>query len=312
MKFVTLNTEQKMPIIGLGTWKSEAGKVYQAIRWAIKLGYRHFDCAQIYGNQQEIGAALRDAIKEDGIKREELFITSKIWNDAHLKDDVLPATNKILEELQLEYLDLLLMHWPVAQKKGVMMPRSDDDVISLEKAPIEDTWREMEKAQHQNLTKSIGVSNFGINRLSALIEKSEIIPAVNQVESHPFLMQNELIQWCKQNNIVVTAYSPLGSGDRSYKSDDEPNLIGNEVIKSIAQKNNISEAQVLLAWQMQRGVVVIPKSTSEEHLRDNLSAIMVSLDNRDIEDIDNIGINYRYINAKAFSFGEYTEDYIFS
>ena len=109
MKFVTLNTEQKMPLVGLGTWKSEAGKVYQAIRWAIKLGYRHFDCAQIYDNQIEVGAALRDAINEDGIKREELFITSKIWNDAHLKDDVLPAINKILEELQLDYLDLLIL-----------------------------------------------------------------------------------------------------------------------------------------------------------------------------------------------------------
>lgn len=312
MKFVTLNTEQKMPLVGLGTWKSEAGKVYQAIRWAIKLGYRHFDCAQIYDNQIEVGAALRDAINEDGIKREELFITSKIWNDAHLKDDVLPAINKILEELQLDYLDLLLMHWPIAQKKGVNIPQSDDDVISLENAPIEDTWKEMEKAQHQNLTKSIGVSNFGINRLSALVEKSEIIPAVNQVESHPFLPQNELITWCKQNNIVVTAYSPLGSNDRIYKANNEPNLLKNELIQNIAQKNNISEAQVLLAWQIQRNVVVIPKSTNEKHLKDNLAAIMVTLDNKDIEDINNIGINYRYIKADAFSFGEYTNDYIFS
>lgn len=312
MKYITLNTEQKMPVIGLGTWKSASGEVYQAIRWALKLGYTHFDCAQIYKNQEEIGAALHDAMAEDGIKREDLFITSKIWNDAHAPQDVIPAVKRILAELRLEYLDLLLMHWPVAQRKGTEVPQSAADVISLKEEPLELTWAEMEKAQRQGLAKAIGVSNFGPENLSLLLEKGEIAPAVNQVESHPYLQQTELLEFCRKNNIALTAYSPLGSSDRAYKAADEPSLLKDPTVQEVAERNNITPAQVLLGWQIERGVIVIPKSTREEHMRQNLAALSVELDAEDMKKIDAIVSKYRYITGQSFAYGDYTPETIFA
>lgn len=311
MKYITLNNEQKMPIIGLGTWKSAPGEVYQAIRWALKLGYAHFDCAQIYGNQPEIGAALHDAFAEDGIKREDLFITSKIWNDAHEKAEVMPAIKQILSELQLDYLDLLLMHWPVAQKKGTTIPQSAEDVVSLHEVPLELTWAEMENAYNQGICRAIGTSNFGMKNLRNLIEKGSVVPAVNQVESHPYLPQKELGEFCRQNNIALTAYSPLGSADRQNKNNNEPSLLQDSVINEIAEHNNVTAAQILLAWQIQRDVIVIPKSTKEEHLRQNMAASVIELDNADMQKIADISTRYRYIDGTAFAYGDYTAETIF-
>lgn len=303
MKNITLNTEQEMPIIGLGTWRSEAGQVYQAIRWAIKLGYRHIDCAYIYGNEAEIGQAIKDAINEGDIKRKELFITSKLWNDAHGKADVRPALLKTLKDLQLDYLDLYLMHWPVAQKKDVMMPQSDADMIPLSELPIELTWAEMEKAHQDGLVKAIGVSNFGIKRLSSLLEKAEIVPAVNQVECHPLLQQNELIDFCKKNNIAVTAYSPLGSQHGA----NEPSVLNNEVIKKMATRLKITPAQLVLAWLMNRGVIVIPKSVHMERLKENYASQIVELDETDMEQIATLDEGYRFIDGAIFEYGGYTK-----
>ena len=185
MKSVILNNEVKMPIMGLGTWKADKNSVYTTIRWALKLGYNHIDTAFIYDNEEEIGQALFDAMKEDGIKRQDLFVVTKLWNNYHLKEDVSEALNESLERLKLNYVDLFLMHWPVAQKKESIMPLEDDDMLSLSQAPIIDTWREMEALYHKGLAKAIGVSNFGVLRLKKLMEEAEINPMVNQVECHP-------------------------------------------------------------------------------------------------------------------------------
>jgi diketogulonate reductase-like aldo/keto reductase len=211
MKTVTLNTDAQMPVIGLGTFLSSVGEVYKAVRWALKVGYRHIDCASIYDNQSEVGQALHDAIKEDGIKREELFITSKLWNDAHNIDDVKPACEQTLNELKLDYLDLYLMHWPVAQKKGTQMPKVNEDWVSLDEVPLWETYSEMEKLYNQGICKAIGVSNFNEEKLGKLISKTQVVPAVNQVECHPLLNQKDLINYCSENNISVTATFTSGN-----------------------------------------------------------------------------------------------------
>lgn len=302
MKSVKLNNEAEMPIIGLGTWQSKPGEVYQAIRWAIKLGYHHIDCAPIYGNEKEIGQALHDAVKEGDIKRENLFVTSKLWNDSHAKADVLPALKQTLEDLQLEYLDLYLMHWPVAQKKGVSMPSSDADMISLKNLPLETTWAAMEEVYQKGLVKAIGVSNFSQEKLSHLIEKATIVPSVNQVESHPFLQQNELLDYCRKNMIALTAYSPLGSGE--HKSG--LNLMENDVIKEIAQRLKVSSAQVMLAWQINRGVISIPKSIHNERIKENFASQSIELDEEDMKKIASLDKKHRFINGDIFAKGDYT------
>lgn len=312
MKYVQLNTEQQMPIIGLGTWKSAPGEVYQAVRWALKLGYTHFDCASVYGNQAEIGQALHDAFKEDNLKRENLFITSKLWNDSHAPEDVRPELEQTLKDLQLDYLDLWLMHWPVAQKHGIGMPRSENDVVSLNQIPLELTWAEMEKAYQEGLVKAIGTSNFGPKNLQLIIDKGQIAPAVNQVECHPYLQQNELLDFCRKNMIAVTAYSPLGSSDRAVKHDNEPQLLAEPVINQIADKLKATPAQIILAWQMNRGVIVIPKSVHENHMKENMAAITIELDENDMAEIAKLDRGYRFIDGQNFSFGDYSTETIFA
>ena len=308
MKYVKLNTGANIPAIGLGTWKSNNGEVYHAIRWALKLGYNHFDCADIYGNQEEIGQAFSDAFKEDNLKREDIFVTSKLWNNAHNPQDVLPALKQTLNELKLDYLDLWLIHWPVAQKKGTLVPTNDDDMISLQELPLSLTYKEMEKAQKDGLVKAIGVSNFGKNNLQHIIDECEIIPAVNQIELHPYLQQKELIEFCKKNMITITAYSPLGSG----KHLNEPNVLEDKIIKEIAQKLNITPAQVILSWHINQEIAVIPKSVHESRLRENIAALNILLDNDDIKKISSLNKNHRYIDGKAFAYKDYIAEQIFA
>ena len=294
MKTVTLNSGFEMPIIGLGTFLSSAGEVYKAVRWALKVGYRHIDCASIYGNQSEIGQALQDAMTEDNIKREELFITSKLWNDSHNIKDVKPAFEQTLSELKSDYLDLYLIHWPVAQKKGTQMPKNEEDWISLEDEPLWETYSEMEKLYENGVCKSIGVSNFNKDNLSKLISKTQIIPAVNQVECHPLLSQKDLIDYCGKNNISVTAYSPLGA------QFSQGSLLSNPRIVEISAKLNATPAQVLLAWQISRGIVVIPKSVHEDRIKENFGSLSVSLDRDDIAKIDEMDENHRFITGESF------------
>lgn len=294
MKTITLNTDAKMPIVGLGTFLSAPGEVYQAIRWAIKLGYKHIDCASVYGNQSEIGQALHDAFVEGDVRREDMFITSKLWNDSHKIEDVRPAIEQTLKDLQLNYLDLYLMHWPVAQAKGTGMPKHDDDWISLTEVPLWETWSEMEKLYHEGLVKAIGVSNFNEKNLQQLIDKTQVVPAVNQVESHPLLSQNELIEFCRKNNIAVTAYSPLGA-QRS-----EGSLLENATIVEIAERIKATPAQVLLAWQIARDVVVIPKSVHENRIRENYASLVIELDESDIQALNALNENYRFFDGKVF------------
>jgi alcohol dehydrogenase (NADP+) len=308
MKYIELNTSASMPMIGLGTWKAAAGESYQAIRWAVKLGYTHFDCADFYGNQAEIGQAFHDVFAEDHIRREDLFITSKLWNDAHDPEDVEPALRRILTDLQLPYLDLFLMHWPVAQKKGVILPHSADDMIDLQTLPLERTWEAMAKMSDKGLVKAVGVANFGVENLRKLIDHTDTVPAVDQIECHPYLQQNDPVDFCRKNMIAVTAYSPLGTA----ATDDRPNLLADPVVTEIASRLGVTAAQVILSRQLARGLCVIPKSVHEKYLRENMAALNIVLDAEDMKRLDALERGYRFVDGSAFAFGPYAESNIFA
>lgn len=299
-----------MPILGLGTWKSAPGEVYEAVKTAIRLGYRHIDCALIYGNEAEIGRALTESFQSGMVRREEMWITSKLWNDAHAPDDVKPGLKQTLSDLQLDYLDLYLMHWPVAIKKGEGFPLNQDKLISLEELPVETTWQAMEPLVDAGLTRHIGVSNFSLTKLQALVEAAHQPPEMNQVELHPYLQQTDLLKFAQEHNVFLTGYSPLGSSDRpdSLKAEDEPVLLEDPTIADIAAKHAATPAQILLSWAIQRGTAVIPKSVNPERIEQNLAAAEVTLDDADMGAIAALDRHRRYVDGSIWvvEHGPYT------
>ncbi|MGE4559405.1 MAG: aldo/keto reductase, partial [Desulfobulbus sp.] len=287
MQYFPLNSGDRIPALGLGTWKSAPGQVADAVQEAIAAGYRHIDCAPIYQNEPEVGRALAEVMSTGAITRQDLWITSKLWNDAHAPERVEPALRQTLADLQLDYLDLFLIHWPVAFAAGVLFAQKAEEYIPLERLPIIDTWKALEACQAKGLARNIGVCNFSVPKLQALCAQATLPPAMNQIELHPYLQQNEMLAFCRDHNILLTAYSPLGSGDRpaAMKKKEEPTLLDNPVIGNIAAKHAITPAQVLLAWGLSRGTVVIPKSTNPERIRQNLAAADLRLDDRDLADL---------------------------
>lgn len=302
MKKLKFQNGDTMHAIGLGTWKAKGNSLKQAVKDALYAGYRHIDTATNYGNEEIIGEALAEVFSEGTIIREDVFITSKLWNDSHAEGQVTPAIQDSLNRLQLDYLDLYLIHWPVAFKHGINVPKTPEDYLSLEEAPIIDTWKQMEEVKRNGMAKHIGVSNFSIKKLKNLISKAMLKPEMNQVEMHPLLQQNKLLEFCKKENILITAYSPLGSGDRSskMKAESEPNMMEIPEIMEIAKKHNALPSQVLIAWHANRDCAVIPKSITKEHIISNFQAAGVELDSEDMENIKNLDRNYRYITGKFF------------
>ena len=313
MKYIALQNQVKMPALGLGTWKAQGQELVRALLEAIKMGYRHIDTATIYDNEIEVGQAVAMAVEMGLCTREDLFVTSKLWNDCHESHEVLPALEASLERLKIDYLDLYLIHWPIAFKSGVVLPDSVSDYLPLSEAPLLDTWLAMHEAKKTGLTRAIGVSNFTPNHLS-LLEASNIMPAVNQVEMHPLLTQEKLRAYCRDKGIALTAYAPLGSTDRAegMKSSDEPNLFGVAGIEKMAEHYGCSPAQILISYHISRGDSVIPKALQTQHLADNLKAAEITLSASDIKTLSELNKDYRFINGHFFDCPEQGYDWVFS
>ena len=295
MDSLTFKNGDKMPLLGLGTWKSAPMDAYQAVLTAIKAGYRHIDCAHVYKNEKEIGEAFGEAFRKGWVKREELWVTSKLWNDCHEKHRVLPALKRTLNHLQLDYLDMYLVHWPVAVKYGVDYASSKEDFLDEKDAPLSETWAAMEEAYESGLAKHIGVSNFNRKKLTEILSMANIHPEMNQVEMHPFLPQNELLNFCREKGIGITAYAPLGSAYRvDNKEVDHPILLENGIVRSIAEKHQATPAQIVIKWGMDRGTPVIPKSVKELRILENFASAQLRLDKDDTEQLNSLEGPFRY------------------
>ena len=299
MKTLQFANGDQMPILGLGTWKSEPGDVYQAVKEALRLGYRHIDCAPMYGNEAEIGQALTESFKEGVVSRDQLWITSKLWNSFHAPEDVQPALEKSLADLQLDSLDLFLVHWPVVLRRGVLLPESGNDFVALEDLPIAETWPAMETMVDKGLCRHIGVSNFSVVKLRALLKAARLKPEMNQIELHPYLQQTSMLEFCKENDIHLTAFAPLGSGDRParLKVKNEPILLEEPAIINIAKRHNATPAQLLISWAIHRQTAVIPKSINPERIKQNLTAAELSLSQEDMQEMAGFDRHRRYISG---------------
>lgn len=283
---VKMSDGKEVPIIGLGTWKSKPGQVRDAVKVAIDASYRHIDCALAYQNETEVGEAIAEKIADKTIKRENIFVTSKLWNTYHRKEKVIECCKRSLKDLNLEYLDLYLIHWPIAYKEGSeLFPKNDKGEMLTENIDFTETWKGMEECQEKGLVKSIGLSNFNSEQIKKVLNICKIKPVMLQVECHPYLNQNKLIEFCKSHDIAFTAYSPLGSPDRPWVKPDEPSLMEDPRIKKLCEKYNKSPAQILLRFNVQRGIIVIPKSVTEERIRNNFEIFDFELTTEEISEI---------------------------
>ncbi|MBH8600013.1 aldo/keto reductase [Thermoactinomyces sp. CICC 23799] len=259
---VKLANGVEMPRLGLGVWKAKDGEeVQNAVKAAIQTGYRLIDTAAVYKNEEGVGKA----IKESGVSREDLFITTKVWNDDQGYDSTLQAFEESRKKLGLEYIDLYLIHWPV-------------------KGKYKETWKALEKLYEDGLVKAIGVSNFQVHHLKDLLADAKVKPVVNQVEFHPYLTQKELLAYCNEENIQLEAWSPLMQGE----------VVRVDVIKELSEKYGKTPAQIVLRWDLQHGVVTIPKSVKEHRIRENADVFDFELSQEDMDKLDALNKNHRF------------------
>ncbi len=258
MKEFILNNGVKIPAVGLGVFRVNDAKVaYETVKSALSVGYRHIDTAMIYGNEEAVG----QAIKDSGVSRHEIFLTTKLWNDDQRSGKVKEALDASLKRLGTEYIDLYLVHWPV---RGTYVS----------------VWKKMEELYQTEKVKAIGVSNYHTHHLDDLLNEAEIVPAVNQIECYPYLSQEPLIRYCKEKGIYPQAWGPLGAG--------QSDILTNPIITEIAKRYDKSAAQVVLRWNLERGVIVIPKSTHIERQAENLSITDFQLTYAEVKEISSL------------------------
>ena len=310
---IRLSSGFQFPQFGLGTWLAPPGEVASAVEVAIRSGYRNVDCAVSYGNQQEIGPVFKKLFHEGVVKREDLFVTSKVWNTYHSFDNARLCVRNILDELCLDYLDLCLIHWPVGYKEGTgeVWPKDKDGKMLYSDVHFSETWRALESCVSDGLVRSIGLSNFNHKQIQEVINDAKIKPSVLQVEMHPYFQQRKLRDFCASNDIAVMAYSPLANPAMPFRKDGDPNIMHDPTFLDLGKKHAKTPAQIALRWAIQEGVIVIPKSTSEKRLKENFDIFDFELDSEDMQKIKDVDRNWRILNTKErdgdhplWSFGE--------
>ena len=302
-----LNTGAEIPAVGLGTFGSDrftASQVAEAVSGAAEIGYRHFDCAAVYGNEREIGSSLQK-VMSSGITREELWVTSKLWNDKHAEEDVIPACKQTLKDLQVRYLDLYLIHWPFPNHHapGVDVDSRDPHAVPYIHDNFMKTWRQMEKLVDLGLVRHIGTSNMTIPKLNLLLRDAKIKPAANEMELHPHFQQPMFFQFCIDNNVVPIGFAPIGSPTRPDrdKTPDDTVDIEDPVIIKIAQKLNVHPAVICVKWAVQRGQVPIPFSIyPKEYLSNLMAATVDPLTEEEMREIAGVDKNNRLIKGQVF------------
>lgn len=296
---VVFNNRQKFPIIGLGTWKSKPGEVKEAVMDAINAGYRHIDTAYVYQNEKEVGEGINQKLIEGAVKREDLYITTKLWNTDHREDLVYPALMRSLKNLNLEYVDLYLIHWPMGYKEGdELFPVDENNKTLYSETDFVDTWRAMEDLVRRKLVGSIGVSNFSSAQILEVLKIAKIKPVTNQVECHPYLNQKKMREFCKEHNMVLTAYSPLGSPDRPWAKPDELPMLEMPELRELALKYDKTPAQIVLRWQIEHGNIVIPKSVTKSRIISNFDIFSFQLQKEDIDFLDSLDCNQRLVGLE--------------
>ncbi len=312
MTTLTLRTGHEMPALGLGTWKIPRDVCAETVHAAIAAGYRHLDCACDYGNEVEVGQGIASAIAEGLVTREDLWITSKLWNTYHQPEHVEPAIRRTLADLGVEYLDLYLIHFPISLRyvpfevryppEWVFDPDAQPARMELVDVPVATTWHAMEGLAEAGLTRNIGVCNMTTGFLLDLLAGATIPPAVLQVEMHPYLTQERLVRFAAQHDIAVTAFSPLGAG--SYVSigmaESSQSALEHPVVRAIGDRLGATPAQVVLAWGLQRGTNVIAKSSSASRLQENLGAQDLTLSEVDMLAISGLNQNLRFNDPGHF------------
>ena len=305
-------TGQRMPAVGLGLWKIDADTVGDAVHQAIKLGYRHLDSAADYGNEKQVGEGIARALADGLCSREELWVTSKLWNTYHRREHVEAACRKSMADLGLDYLDLYLVHFPIALRyvefadryppEWIYDPAAAEPGMQLDAVPLSETWGAMEQLVEAGIARQIGVCNYSASLLHDLMSYARIKPAMLQIESHPYLTQEAVLRTAQAYNIAVTAFSPLGS--LSYVSLDmataNDSVLTEPVVMAAARRSGASAAQVVLRWGIQRGTAVIPKTSNPDRLIENITLSEFSLTGQEMQAISGLNQNRRFNDPGVF------------
>ncbi|KAF7270397.1 hypothetical protein GWI33_016631 [Rhynchophorus ferrugineus] len=307
-KTIKLNNGVLLPTVGLGTYKSQPGQVEEAVKTAIDVGYRHIDCAWFYGNEAEVGKAIREKIASGVVKREDLFITSKLWNNFHAEKEVIPKLKESLSAFGLDYLDLYLIHWPFGTKVDAPLLPTENHEKYFSDVDYVETWKGLEQGVKLGLTKSIGVSNFNAEQVERVLKNCTIKPVVNQVECNPNLNQKKLNAFCKERGVVLVGYCPLGRSEYVGKPGFPEPTIFDPKVADIGKKYNKTPAQVVLNYLVGQGISVIPKSVTQSRIIENIDIFDFTLSEEDKAYLDSCNKNQRicpldgFKNHKYYSF----------